>query len=105
VVSRSSAEAEYRVMAYTVCEMIWLKNLLTEFGFKQLGPMLMYCDNQLAIYFAQNHVFHERTKHIELDCHLVIDAWTNKAVSLSFTLSSKQLADLFTKAASSHVFF
>jgi len=27
VVSCSSAKAEYRVMAYTACEMVWLKNL------------------------------------------------------------------------------
>ena len=41
-----------------------------EFGFCHLGSMPMFCDNQSAIYIAQNQEFHERTKHIKVDCHL-----------------------------------
>jgi len=59
-------------MVYTSCEMMRLKNL--ELGFRHHGPMPMFCDNQTAIYIAQNPVFHERTKHIEVDYHLVRDA-------------------------------
>ena len=40
--------------AHTTCAMMWLKNLLLEFDFSHLGPMLMFCDNQSAIYIAQN---------------------------------------------------
>ena len=78
--SRSSAVAEYRVMAHTTCEMVWLKNLLMELGLRQLGPMLVHCDNQSVIYITQNSVFHERTKHIDIDCHFVRDVWTKKVV-------------------------
>ena len=67
VVSRSSAEAEYRVMAHTACEMVWRKILLMEFGFRKPGVMHIHCANQSAIYIAQNPVFHERTKHIEFE--------------------------------------
>ena len=81
VVSRSSAEAEYKAMAHTACEMVWLKNLLMELGFRQPEPMPMQCDNQSVIYIAQNLVFHEKTKHIEIDCHFVRDAWTKKVVT------------------------
>jgi len=103
-VSPSSAEVEYRVLAHTSCEMVWLKNSLIELGFRQHEPMSMHCDNQSAICIAQNLVFHERTKHIEIDCHFVRDAWTKKVVMFQFTPSLKQLADLFTKAASLQVF-
>ena len=102
--SRSSAKAENRVMTHTVCEMMWLQNLLMALGFRQPGPMLMHCDNQSAIYIAQNPVFYERTRHVEVDCYFVRDAWTKKMVLLQFTSSSKQLTDLLTKPASPQVF-
>ena len=61
-------------MTHTTCEIMGLKNMLLEFDFHQLGPMPMFFDNQSTIYIAQNKEFHERIKHIEVDCHLVRDA-------------------------------
>jgi len=61
-------------MVYTTCEMMWLKNLLLEFDFRHLSLMPIFCDIQSSIYIAQNQEFHERIKHIEVDCHLVRDA-------------------------------
>ena len=101
VVSRSSVEAEYRVMAHTACEMVWLKNLLIELGFRQPGPMPIYCDNQSVIYIAQNSVF---MKHIEVDCHFVRDTSTKKVIMFQFTPSAKQLAYLLTKVVSPQMY-
>ena len=64
MLSRSSANAEYRVMTHIACENMSLKNLIIELDFKQHEPMSMHCDNQSTIYISQNHVFHEKTKHI-----------------------------------------
>lgn len=71
VVARSSAEAEYRVMALAACELIWFKNLLLDMGISSKIPMTLFCDNQAAMHIAVNPVFHERTKHIEVDCHFI----------------------------------
>ncbi|KAL5573878.1 hypothetical protein UlMin_023475 [Ulmus minor] len=70
-VSRSSAEAEYCSMANVTCELTWLFSLLKEFGIDHTNPALLYCDNQTTLHIAANLIFHECTKHIEIDCHLI----------------------------------
>ncbi|GJW15836.1 cysteine-rich receptor-like protein kinase 8 [Tanacetum coccineum] len=52
VVSRSSAEAEYKAMALTCCEVTWLVSLLKDLGIKDLGPVDLKCDNQTAIHIC-----------------------------------------------------
>ena len=70
-VSKSSAEAEYRVIVAVTSELIWLRQLLDAFRITPSSKAIVFCDNQAAIYIANNLVFHERTKHIEIDCHFV----------------------------------
>ncbi|KAL5564490.1 hypothetical protein UlMin_027654 [Ulmus minor] len=48
VVARSSAEADYRGMAFGVCELLWLRNLLIELGVDSQEAMKLYCDNTSA---------------------------------------------------------
>uniref|UniRef100_A0A2N9EKK0 Integrase catalytic domain-containing protein n=1 Tax=Fagus sylvatica TaxID=28930 RepID=A0A2N9EKK0_FAGSY len=103
VVARSSAEAEYRAMAHTTCELTWLRTVLQEFGLLTQGPTPLYCDNQAAIHIASNPVFHERTKHIEVDCHFVRSKVESKDIITPFVPSGSQLADIFTKALPKNV--
>ena len=60
-------------MAATVCELTLLKDVLADLGVSHPQPMLRHCDSQSALHIAKNPVFHERTKHIEVDCHLIRD--------------------------------
>ncbi|XP_022032248.1 uncharacterized mitochondrial protein AtMg00810-like [Helianthus annuus] len=73
VVSRSSAEAEYRGVANVVAELCWIRNLLLELHRPLPKASLVYCDNISAVYLSGNPVQHQRTKHIELDIHFVRD--------------------------------
>ncbi|RVW71518.1 Retrovirus-related Pol polyprotein from transposon TNT 1-94 [Vitis vinifera] len=84
VVARSSAEAEYRAMALATCELIWLRHLLQELRFGKDEQMKLICDNQAALHIASNPVFHERTKHIEVDCHFIREKIASGCVATSF---------------------
>lgn len=69
--SKYSTEVEYQSMDLTVFELVWFRGLLNELGIAQDKPSVMLCDNKGAIHIASNPIFHERTKHIEIDCHFV----------------------------------
>ncbi|KAL0405762.1 UNVERIFIED_CONTAM: Retrovirus-related Pol polyprotein from transposon RE2 [Sesamum latifolium] len=97
-VSRSSAEAEYRSMGSTVCENLWISYILQEFGVSISVPISFHCDNKVAIHITENPVFHERTKHLDIDCHLVRDHFKRGFILPQHIPSQQQVADLFTKA-------
>ncbi|XP_021753578.1 uncharacterized protein LOC110718919 [Chenopodium quinoa] len=97
-VATSSSEVEYRSMALTSRDLKWLKMLLFVLGVKHSKPMQLFCDNQSALHIAKNPVFHERMKHIEVDCHFVRDELVNGNISTSYVLMGHQLADILTKA-------
>ena len=77
IVSRSSSEAEYRALASIACELQWIKTLLQELQIETSDSAKLFCDNQAARHIAQNPVFHERTKHIKIDCHVVKERLQN----------------------------
>ena len=103
-VSRSSAKAKYRAMAATSSELVWLTQLLHDFGLSPAPPTLLFCDNQAALHIASNPTFHERTKHIEIDCHFIRNKVTARLIKLMPIRTQHQLADLFTKSLPSTFF-
>ncbi|KAL0314769.1 UNVERIFIED_CONTAM: Retrovirus-related Pol polyprotein from transposon RE2 [Sesamum angustifolium] len=97
-VSRSSAEAEYRSMASTVCELLWISYILGDFGITVVSPIPFHCDNKAAIHITENPVFHERTKHLDIDCHIVRDRFKSGFILPQHISTQHQVADIFTKA-------
>lgn len=99
VVSCSSAESEYRAMLKLTNELVWIKGILKHLGIEESSLMIMHCNNQAAIHIASNSVFHENTKHNEVDCHTVKYMMVLGVIHPCYTRSEEQLADFFTKAA------
>ena len=97
VVARFSAEVEYRAMAHTASEMLWVCSLLRDQGIDVPTPMQMFYDNQAAIFIANNLVFHERTKHIEVDCHFIRDLLIRQQIVTPYVRSDDQLGDILMK--------
>jgi Reverse transcriptase (RNA-dependent DNA polymerase) len=87
-VARSSTEAEYKPLAVTSSEVMWLQYLLAELQVSISSPPLLWCDNIGAFFLASNPMINARTKHIEVDYHFVRERVANKSLLIHF-LSSK----------------
>ena len=97
VVSRSTAEAEYRAMSQGLCEILWVRNLLSELKVLRKGPSMLHCDNKSAISIANNPVQHDRTRHIEIDRFFIKEKIDDGVIVLGHVTSNEQVADCLTK--------
>ncbi|KAL4014031.1 hypothetical protein IC575_026221 [Cucumis melo] len=97
VVSRSSAEAEYRAMSLGICEEIWLQKVLSDLHQKCETPLKLFCDNKAAVSIANNPVQHDRTKHVEIDRHFIKERLDSGSICIPYIPSSQQVADVLTK--------
>ena len=87
-------------MAQSVCKILWIYQLLMKVRIKTSIPAKLWCDNQAAMHLASNPVFHERTKHIEIDYHFVCEKSQLGLISTGYVKTVEQLRDIFTKPLS-----
>ncbi|KAD4384488.1 hypothetical protein E3N88_24656 [Mikania micrantha] len=101
-ISRSTAEAEYRSMCAATCDVIGLINVLQELGVIINLPVSLFCDSSATISIAANPVFHERTKHFELDLFFLREKISSGCIKAEKINSKNQVADIFTKGLLVH---
>eukprot|EP00253_Pinus_taeda_P016471 PITA_16471 len=97
-ISLSSAEVEYRGAIEASKEALWLRQILSEFGFQQQHLSTLWCDNQSIIQLCKDPVQHQRRKHIELHMHFIRKLIHDHVLEVQYCSTDDQVADIFTKA-------
>ena len=92
-------------MAHGVYELLWLRNLLRDLGFKLKSNILLYYDNRAAIDITQNTVHHDRTKHVEVDRYFIKEKLDAKLINFPFVPTEEQLAYILTKGVFRKAFY
>lgn len=99
-VASSTLHAEYIAVSEAAREAAWLRTLLGELGLEQPKATIVHCDNQGAMFLAKNPSTHTRTKHIDIRHHIIREMIESGEISLVYTKTEDQLADIFTKPLS-----
>eukprot|EP00253_Pinus_taeda_P018606 PITA_18606 len=97
-ISLSSAEAEYHGAIEASKEALWLRQILSMFGFQQQHPTTLWCDNKSVIQLCRDLVQHQCSKHIELHMHFIRKIIHDHVVEVQYFSTDDQVADIFIKA-------
>jgi hypothetical protein len=95
-VALCTAKAEYIAVGHCCVQLLWMMQTLRDYGYK-LSKVPLLCDNESAIYMADNPVEHSRTKHIDIRYHFLRDHQQKGDIEIVYVSTHNQLADIFTK--------
>jgi hypothetical protein len=98
VIALSSTEAEYVALSEAGREATWLRNLYNKLGFPQQSATVIKSDNDRSVILTNNPQFHQRSKHIAICHHWVLNLVVDKVLSIENCCDPEQTADVLTKA-------
>ncbi|GAA5920625.1 hypothetical protein JCM5296_007290, partial [Sporobolomyces johnsonii] len=96
-VATSTSQAEYQALAETGGQIVFLRGLLDELGFRQADPTLLRGDNQASHAMAKASSSHRYTRHVDIKYHYIRELVDAGVVSISYITTHDMLADVFTK--------
>ena len=99
-IALSSVEAEYMAASQATCEVIWMRKILVGLFDQRMDPTVIYCDNQSCIKLSENPVFHDRSKHIDIQYHDLRECVARRIMLLQYISTEEQDADILSKALS-----
>jgi hypothetical protein len=96
-VALTIAKAEYIALSVAIYEGMWLHKILTDLFDHEMDPTTIHCDNQSCVKLSENHVFHDRSKHIEIKYHYIRDMVQRKTVHVQYLPTHEKIENIFTK--------
>lgn len=103
-VALSTCEAELYASCEVLKEILWLQGLLSELKLYVIKPSIIHCDNQSTVLISKNGIKNERTKHIDVRYHFIVDEISNGKIKSQWISTTEQQADIFTKPLSTELF-
>jgi hypothetical protein len=97
-VALSSCEVEYIAGAAAAWQGIWLGSLLAVLVGVRFEQVTLKIDNRSAISLCKNPVFHDRSKHIEVKYHFIIEKVEEGTIAVEYVGTNNQLAGILTKS-------
>ncbi|KAE8979058.1 hypothetical protein PF011_g22998 [Phytophthora fragariae] len=104
LVTLSTTEAEYVGLASTVQEVLYLKQVMLELGYDQVGPVKLGEDNQSTIRISKNPEHHGRCKHIDIRFFFVQERQHAQDIDVFYCPTDKMPADILTKTLTPEVY-
>jgi hypothetical protein len=103
-VAQSPAEAEFVAAEEATNEIIWARELLSELGFTQYEPTVLFDDSQACMKMCVMESTRYRTKHIRIKYNHIKEEIADETIKMVYCPSEKNLADIFTKPLLRHRF-
>nr|GEW16713.1 hypothetical protein [Tanacetum cinerariifolium] len=97
IVANSTNEAKYIAASNCYGQVLWLQNQLLDYGYNFMMTKI-HVDIESAICMVKNHVYHSKTKHIEIRHHFIRDFYEKRLIEMVKIHADYNVADLLTKA-------
>nr|GEX87248.1 hypothetical protein [Tanacetum cinerariifolium] len=95
--NRKSTTREYITASNCYGQAFWLQNQLLDYGYNFIHTKI-HVDNESAICMVKNHVYHSKTKHIEIRHHFIRDSYEKRLIEMVKIHTDYNVTDLLTKA-------
>ncbi|GJW34982.1 hypothetical protein Tco_0057902 [Tanacetum coccineum] len=93
----TTGSSEYIAASNCYGQVLWIQNQLLDYGYNFMQTKI-HIDNESTICIVKNHVFHSKTKHIEIRHHFIKDSNEKKLIQMIKIHTDQNVADLLTKA-------
>jgi hypothetical protein len=99
-IALNTAKAEYIAPCDACREAVWICKLIFGLFDQVLDLIMIYYDNMSCVKLSKNHVFHYKSKHIEIKYYFIHDKVQKGEVILHYISTDKKIANVLTKPLS-----